>query len=67
MDTSSFIVYIKTDDNYKIWQKTLKQDFTLQITVIKRENKKVIGLMKHELGKKIMTKLVELRAKTYSY
>ena len=31
MDTSSFIVYIKTDDIYKIWQKTLKQDFTLQI------------------------------------
>ena len=31
MDTSSFIVYIKTDDIYNIWQKTLKQDFTLQI------------------------------------
>ena len=30
MDTSSFIVYIKTDDIYRIFQKMLKQDFTLQ-------------------------------------
>ena len=30
-------------------------------------NKKVIGLMKDELGGQIMKKFVELRAKTYSY
>ena len=33
----------------------------------KGKNKKVIGLMADELGQKIMTKFVQLRAKTYSY
>ena len=32
-----------------------------------RNNKKVIELMKDELGGKIMTKFVALRPKTYSY
>ena len=31
----------------------------------KNKKKKVIGLMKNKLGAKIMTKFVELKAKTY--
>ena len=33
----------------------------------KKKRKKVTGLMKDELGEKIMTKFVGLKAKTYSY
>ena len=33
----------------------------------KGKNKKVLRLMKDELGEKIMTKFLELKAKTYSY
>ena len=50
----------------------LKLDLNLQIKnqisrYQKGKNKKVIGFMKDELGRKIMKKYVELRAKTYSY
>ena len=33
----------------------------------KRKNEKVIELMEDKLGGKIMTRFIELRAKTYSY
>ena len=50
----------------------LKQDLILQIMkqighYYKEKNKNAIGLMKDELGGKIMAKFVGLRAKSYSY
>ena len=38
-----------------------------ELILPKRKNKKVIGLMKDEIGEKIMIKFVGLRAKTHSY
>ena len=76
IDTDSFIVYIKTDDIYKDIAEDVETRFDtfnyeLECNSIDRplpegNNKKVIGLMKDELGEKIVTKLVGLRAKTYS-
>ena len=50
----------------------LKKRFDTSIYEINRplpvgKNKKVIGLMKDELGGKVMTEFVALRPKTYSY
>ena len=58
----------------RILQKMLKIDLILQIMNqinhwkrIKGKNKKVIGLMKDELGNYIRIKFVGFGAKTYSY
>ena len=72
MDTDSFIVYIKTDYIYKGIAKNVETrldvtNYELDRPLPKAKNKKVIGLMKDELGRKITTKVVGLRAKTYSY
>ena len=71
MDTGSFIVHIKTDDIYKdiadVETRFDTSNYELERPLPKGKNKKVIGLMKDELGRKIMTKFVGLRAKTYSY
>ena len=72
MDTDSFIVYIKTDDCYKDIAEDFETRFDtssygLDRTLPKEKIRKVIGLMKDELGQKIMTKFVALRAKAYSY
>ena len=70
MDTDSFIVYIKPDDIYKdiaedIETRFYSSNYELDRPLPKR--KKEIGLMKDGLGRKIMSKFVRLRTKTYSY
>ena len=72
MDTDSLIVYIKTDDVYKVEIRFDTSNYELECNSIERplskgKKKKLIGLMKGELGEKIMIKFVGLRAKTYSY
>ena len=65
MDTDSFIVYIKTDDIYKNITEDVEtrfdtSNYELDRPLPKGENKKVIGLMKDELGGKIMIKFFGL-------
>ena len=72
MDTPSFIVHIKTDDIYKDIVEDVQTRFDtsnneLDRPLPKGKHKKVIGLMKDELARKIITKFVGLRAKTSSY
>ena len=72
MDTGSFIVHVKTNDNYKDIAEDVETRFDtsnleLDRTLPKGKNKKVIGLMKEELPEEIMKKFVGLRAKAYSY
>ena len=65
-----FIVYIKADDFYKDIAEYAETRFDTSNYQLDRplpKGKKVIGLMKDELSEKIMTKIVGLRAKTYSY
>ena len=71
MDTDSFIVDIKTNDFYKDIANDVENRFDTSSYEINRplpmgKNKKVIGLMKDELGGKIITEFVALRPKTYS-
>ena len=72
MDTDSFIMNIKTEDFYNDIANDVERMFDTSNYEVNRplstgKNKKVIGLMKDELGGKIITKFVTLRPKTYSY
>ena len=72
MDTDSFIMSIKTNDFYKDISIDVDKRFDTSNYEINRplptgKNKKVIGLMKDELGGKMITEFVTLKPKTYSY
>ena len=69
MDTDKSYCYIKTDDIYKNIAKEVETRFITSIyqldkPLFKQKNKKVIGLMKYELGEKIMKEFAGLREKT---
>ena len=72
MDTDSFVMHIKTNDFYKDIASDVENRFDTSNYEVNRplptrKNKKVIGLMKDELGGKIITGFVTLRPKTYSF
>ena len=72
MDTDSFVMYIKRNDFYKDISSDVECKFDTSNYEVKRplpigKNKKVIGLMKDELGGEIITEFIALRPKTYSY
>ena len=72
MHTGSFIINIKAEDFFKdiandVEKRFDKSNYEVNRPLLKRRNKKVIGLMKDELQGKIMTELAALRPKTYSY
>ena len=74
MDTDSLIYNIKTADFYVDIADDVEEMFSTSGYDKKdarplpiRKNKKVIGLMKDELGYKIMTEFIVLRPKLYSY
>ena len=72
IDTDSLIMNIKTKDFYKDIAQDVKERFDTSNYDVDRplpkgKNKKVVGLMKDELGGGIITEFVASRPKTYSY
>ena len=72
MDTDSFIMNIKTNYFYEDVASDFENRFGTSNYEVNRplptgKNKKVIGLMKDELGGKIIMEYVTLRPKTYSF
>ena len=71
-DTDSFIMNIKTNDFYKDISNDVENRLDTSSYEVNRplptgKNKKIIGLMKDELGGKIIMEFVTLRPKTYSF
>ena len=71
-DTDSLVMTIKTKDFYEDIAQDVQERFDTSSYSVDRplpkgKNKKVIGLMKDELGGGIITEFVALRPKTYSY
>ena len=72
MDTYSFIINVKTEDFYKDISENVIERFDTSNYIHDRQlpigvNKKVLGLMKDELGGGIITEFVALRPRAYSY
>ena len=72
MDIGSLTVHVKTDNIYKDIAEDVEtrfdtSKFELGRPLAKGKHKKVIRLMKDELGDQIMKEFVGIRAKTYSY
>ena len=72
IDTENFLVQIKTDDIYEDLAEDVEtrfdpSNYELGRPLPKGKSKKVIGLIKDELGRNMMKQFVGLRAKTYSY
>ena len=71
-DTDSFIINIKTNDFYEDIASDVENRFDTSNYEVKRplpmgQNKKVIGLMKDELGGKVIAEFATLRPKTYFF
>ena len=72
MDTDSFVLNVRTKDFYKDISEDVKDRFDTSNFYCDRPlpigvSKKVVGLMKDELGGGIITEFVALRPKAYSY
>ena len=72
MDIDSFIMNIKTEDFYKdiandVEKRPDTSNYEVHRPLSTGKNKKVIGLMKDELGGRVITEFVTLKPKTYSY
>ena len=72
MDRDSFVMHIKTHDFYKdiasdVENRLHTSNYEVNRPLATGKNKEVIGLMKDELGGKIITEFVTLRPKTYSF
>ena len=72
MDPDSFIINIKAKYFCEVIDNDVEERFDTSSYEVnrplpKRKNKKVIGLMKDELGGKTMTEFAALKSKTYSY
>ena len=72
MDTDSLVYKIRTEDFYKDISEDVETRFDTSGYVPDRplligKNKKVIGLMKDELGGKTMKEFISLRPKIYNY
>ena len=73
IDTDSFIMHVKTEDFYEDdYANDAEKNYDTSNYTVERplpigKSKKVVGLMKDELGRKIMNDFIGLRPKCYSY